>query len=218
MTFPNYRLPEAIERRPKGGPQWDTTVQPSISGKEQRIKNRANARWSWDIAYGVMNSTDPTGTFRAVYAHFNAHNGKYVPFRFKDWSEYQATNELFFTGDGATLTAQLTKTYDPSMILLGVAGPYQYVREVFLRAVGVTFTLKIDNVVKVEGVDYAVSDTGLVTFASAPANGKLCKWTGEFDMAVRYDVDKLEVVMESGRVASIGATPIIELIGSEEIV
>lgn len=71
---------------------------------------------------------------------------------------FPATGVYFFTGDGATLTAQLLDT----------AG----------EAVTSGFTV---TDIKIGGVVYAgvtISGTGLVTFAAAPLAGAICTWDG----------------------------------------
>ena len=90
MAFPTYRLPPDIEEGAQGGPEFATVIQESVSGQEQRIKVWAKCRARYDIAYSVLNSEDPVGSYKAVLALFYAHNGRFRPFRFKDWGDYQA--------------------------------------------------------------------------------------------------------------------------------
>ena len=134
MAFPTYRLPPDIEEGAQGGPEFSTVIQESVSGQEQRVKVWAKCRARYDIAYSVLHSDDPVGSYQAVLALFYAHNGRFRPFRFKDWGDYQATDTSFGTGDGSDTTFQLSKTYDPSQILLDTPGSFTYTREIYLLA------------------------------------------------------------------------------------
>ncbi len=187
MTIPAYRLPAGIEK----GSQWD------------------KCRGVGDISYGLLNSTNPTGDFRAIIAIYRAHYSSLLPFRFKDWSDYQCTDENFGTGDGAETEFQLTKTYDPSYILGFGAGALVYVRDIVLLATAPV--IKVDGVTKTVTTDYTISN-GLVTFTSPPANAKPLTWTGEFDVPVRFD-GPLSVIMNEGDNVAIGSLPIKEVIG-----
>jgi len=215
MSFPTYRLPPGIEEGAQGGPEFATVIQESVSGQEQRIKVWAKCRARYDIGYSVLESDDPVGNYQAILALFYGHGGRFKAFRFKDWSDYQATNESFGTGDGADTTFQLYKTYDPSLILLNTPGSITYTREIYLLATAPT--IKVNGVTKTVTTDYTISATGLVTFTSAPANGHALTWTGEFDIPVRFDVDYLSVVMNVNNIADIGSISLREVIGSSEL-
>lgn len=211
MTIPSYRLPEGIERGSGFGPSFRNVIQEAISGNEQRYAQWSKCRGVGDLSYGLQASDDPLGDFAAILALWRAHFGSLYPFRFRDWSDYVATDEPFGTGDGATTAFQLTKTYDPSLILLGTAGSLFYVRDVVLLAS--TPTIKVDGVTKTVTTDYTISDTGLVTFTSAPTADKVLTWSGEFDVPVRFDIDQLPVILNDSDLASIQSISIKEVIG-----
>ncbi len=212
MTIPAYRLPEFIEKGSQFSPTFQNVIQESIAGNEQRWAQWTKCRGVGDISYGLLNSTDPDGDFRAIVAIYRAHYGSLLPFRFKDWSDYQASDDNFGTGNGATLAFQLSKTYDPSNILLNVPGTVVYVRPITLLTVGVAPVIKVDGVTKTVTTDYTISSSGLVTFVSAPANLKPLTWTGEFDVPVRFD-GPLQIIMNESDITAIGSLPIREVIG-----
>jgi len=214
MTIPAYRLPVNLEKGSGFGPSFKNVIQEAISGNEQRFAQWTKCRGVGDLSYGILSSTDPLGDYRAVLSLFRAHFGSLYPFRFKDWSDYIATNEVFGSGNGVQTQFQLTMTYDPSMILLGVAGSYQYVRDITL-VVG-TPVIKVDGVVPASSpTPYTISSSGLVTFTTAPSGSPapVLTWTGEFDVPVRFDTDQLPVVMTMADLASIRSIPIKEVIG-----
>ncbi len=217
MTFPTYRLPPEIEKGAQGGPTFSTVIQEAVSGKEQRIQVWAKCRSKYDIAYSVMESDDPDGNYRAVLALFYGHLGKLHPFRFKDWGDYQATNEVFGTGDGVTTAFQLSRTYDPSMILLNTPGARTYTREIYLLSN--TPVIKVNGVTKTVAVDYTISSTGLVTFTLPPqvSPASSLTWTGEYDIPVRFDTDYLPVILTETTLTQIGSIPLREVIGAAEL-
>jgi len=215
MTFPTYRLPPDIEEGAQGGPEFSTVIQEAVSGQEQRVKVWAHCRARYDIGYSVLHSDDPVGSYRAVVALFYGHNGRLRPFRFKDWGDFQADDTKFGIGDGSDTTFQLSKTYDPSLILLNTPGSFTYTREIYLLAA--TPTIKVNGVTQTVTTHYTISTTGLVTFVTAPPNGHALTWTGEFDIPVRFDVDYLPVVMNVNSIADIGSISLREVIGSAEL-
>lgn len=215
MTFPTYRLPPDIEAGAQGGPEFMTAIQEAVSGVEQRIRVWAKCRARYDIGYSVLSSEDPTGSYRAVYALFYGHFGRLHPFRFKDWNDYQASGTNFGTGDGSETEFQLSKTYDPSLILLNVAGSRTYTREIYLLAN--TPVIKVNNVTVATPADYSIGATGLVTFVSPPTNGHALTWTGEFDIPVRFDIDHLPVIMNEAMLAQYGGISLREVIGAAEL-
>jgi uncharacterized protein (TIGR02217 family) len=211
MTIPTYRLPPHIESGSQFSPTFSNVIQEAISGNEQRFGNWTKCRGIGDVSYGLL-STSSTfdADFRSIMAIYLAHRGSLIPFRFRDWTDYTVTDEVFGTGDGLKTGFQLIKTYDPSMILLNTPGALTYVRNIALLAS--TPIIKIDGVTKTVVTDYTISASGLVTFTSAPANGKLITWTGEFDIPVRFDGD-IRVAPKEADIVSIISAPIKEVIG-----
>jgi len=208
MTIPAYRLPEHIERGAQFGPAYRNVIHEAVSGNEQRFAQWTKCRGLGNLGYGLLDSTDKLGDFRAILSLFHAHFGSLYPFRFKDWSDYIATNEVFGTGDGTKTAFQLTVTYDPQLILLGTQGSFFYVRSITLLAS--TPVIKINNVVTSA---YTISSSGLVTFTTAPATSAQLTWSGEFDVPVRFDSDSLPVVMNEADLTSLQNIPIKEVIG-----
>jgi uncharacterized protein (TIGR02217 family) len=210
MTIPDYRLPVGIERGSKFSPTFQNVIQESIAGTEQRFARWTKCRGVGDVSYGLKNSTDQLGDFRAIVAIYRAHFASLIPFRFRDWSDRTATDENFGTGDGSTVAFPLTMTYDPSQILLNTPGALRYVRDIFLLD-GAPI-IKVDGAIKTVTSDYTISAAGVVTFTSAPANGKAITWTGNFDVPVRFD-GQLEIITNESDIISIGSLPIKEVIG-----
>src|SRR4029077_16268937 len=112
MTIPSYRLPENIERGSRFGPTFRNVIQEAVSGNEQRFAQWTKCRGVGDLSYGLKNSTDPDGDFKAILALWRAHAGSLLPFRFRDWSDYIVTDEPFGSGNGTEVNFQICKVYD----------------------------------------------------------------------------------------------------------
>lgn len=198
MSFHEVRLPDDVERGAAGGPGFSTTITELASGFEQRNADWAKARMGFDIGYGIQ---DKQG-FQEVIKFFYARRGRLYGFRFKDWSDYEATDELIGTGNGTDTQFQLQKTYSD-------AGG-SYVRFINKPVTG-TVTIYVDDV-EVDAADYTVDyTTGVVTFDAAVGNGDVVTADFEFDVPVRFDVDKADVELLWSDAGSVPNIPIVEL-------
>ena len=215
MAFPTYRLPPEVERGMVGGPTYQNVIQESISGTEQRVRVWAKCRGEWDISYTILGDEEMQGTFRAVVALFRAHFGNLYPFPFKDWGDYQLTNEPIGTGDGSITAFQIVKNYDPSQIILGAPGLLTYLREIYLPRPGLV--VKVNGVTQTLTTHYTISATGLIAFVTAPASGHAITVTGEFDVPVRFNTQRLDLTINENSIAEIGSLPIREVIGTAEL-
>ena len=215
MAFPVYRLPPEVERGMVGGPTYQNVISESISGTEQRVQVWAKCRGEWDISYAILGDEEMNTTFRSVVAMFRAHFANLYPFPFKDWGDYQLTDELIGAGDASDTTFQIIKTYDPSQVLLGTPGSRTYVREIYLPRSGLV--VKVNGVTQTLTTHYTIGSTGLITFVTAPASGHAITVTGEFDVPVRFNTPKLDLTINENSTAEIGSLPIREVIGSAEL-
>lgn len=204
MTLQTYRLPTTVEQGAKGGPTFSTVIQEAISGKEQRVQRWAKCRAKYDISYGIKSQED----LLAVRAVFLASLGRLHSFRFRDWGDYQASDANFGTGDGVETEFQLSKTYDPLVLLGGSPGGLTYVRNI--TCVSGTPVIEIAGT---PTVAFTISGTGLVTFTVAPANGAALTWTGEFDIPVRFDSDEYADRMIQADFGNVPSIELLEVIG-----
>jgi len=107
MSFTEMRFPENISYGSTGGPEFSTDVVTTHNGYEQRNINWSHARARYNIAYGVRSNEQLT----ELITFFNARKGKAIGFRFKDWSDFTATNQEIGIGDDKKTTFHLIKTY-----------------------------------------------------------------------------------------------------------
>jgi uncharacterized protein (TIGR02217 family) len=206
MNFHNVKFPTAIAFHSTGGPERRTEIVTLGSGFEERNAVWANSRRRYDVGSGVKTLDD----LSVVIAFFEARLGRLYGFRFKGFADFKSctpgasvttTDQPIGTGDGATATFQLAKTY--------TSGPANWVRQI-VKPVAGTVRVAVAGVEQTTGISIDVT-TGLITFASAPASGAAISAGYEFDTAVRFDTDGLSINLASFAVGEIPSIPIVEV-------
>jgi uncharacterized protein (TIGR02217 family) len=199
VIFDDVRLPPDVERGSHGGPEFKTIILTADSGKEWSNEKWRYPKVRWSISYGI----DGPEVFRAILAFFRARRARARHFRFKDWSDYSATNQTLGVGNGTRTAFQCIKVYD---------GPVPSQRTIYLPILS---TLKVyKNGVLVSSSLYTLgTPTGIITFTTAPASGVTVTADFEFDIIVRFDVDKIDVAMIWDQAGSINEIPIVEYNG-----
>jgi len=199
MAFHDVQLPVDVERGAVGGPRFNTTVVGFGSGFEQRNQEWQLARGEWDLSYGAQNKED----YSSLIEFFVARRGRQHGFRFKDWSDFEATVVQQGIGNGVNKDFQLIKLYTD------VASTYT---RIISRPILSTLTVFVDAVPQTGGgTDYTLGALGLVTFVVAPAVAEVVTATFEFDLPARFDTDKLDVQLEWYNAGELPDITILEL-------
>jgi len=165
MTFYNTRFPTDISVGSSGGPSWKTDVIVFDSGGEQRNQRWSDLRNSYDAAYGVRTIEQ----LRSVVAFFNEMRGRQHAFRYKDFLDYEATEESLVI-DGSPFS-QLTKTYG--------TGLNDYVKDIKKPRLGATFrrggvSLPVDSYDASVGVVFYSADSTKQITGISQANPGVC--------------------------------------------
>ncbi len=144
MSFLEIQFPNDIAYGSTFGPAWRTDVVRVASGQETRDSRWANPLYRGDVSYGVKTEDE----MNELIAFFHTVRGRAYGFRFRDWGDYQATDEALAPDGGSTV--QLRKTYG--------TGANDYVRKI---------TKPVSISVKREGAafnDYSLdTETGIIT-------------------------------------------------------
>jgi len=200
-TFIETQFPPDISYGSQGGSGFSTTVFETTGGYEQRNINWANSRAKYDISYGIRDTTDIT----TVVNFFMAMQGKAYGFRFKDWADFQITNQQIGLGDGSTVNFQLGKTYTDPLSL------QSYTRVIKKPVVGTIGAVTVGGAPAPGGysLDYT---TGILGLAEAPASGApvVVEYI-EFDVPCRFDTDNLSIRQDFWQVESWENIPVIEI-------
>ncbi len=88
--FDEVRFPEDISYGSIGGPEYLTKIIPLNSVNEYRNITNSLSKLRYNISYGVKTNEQ----ISKLLTFFRARRGKAIGFRFKDWSDYSARNEL----------------------------------------------------------------------------------------------------------------------------
>lgn len=199
--YESPRFPERISFGARGGPTLATEVVTIESGREKR-----NARWSyprheWDVAHAARTQDE----FDELREHFLSVDGRANGFRFKDWSDFEATVAQGFVTGITSTTFQLVKKY--------ISGAQSKTRRI-RKPIASGFAIYNSAVLLIPTTDYTLNTTtGIVTTATSKTAANLT-WSGEFDVPVRYDTDKLSAEIinrnDSGLLYRWDSIPLVE--------
>ena len=184
-TFIEARFNDEIAYGMVSTAMFSTDITEGHSGREQRNVRWSRVRHSYDISMALRARESMQDDVVQLFA---AAEGRLNGFRFKDWSDYQLSDELIGTGDGSTTTFAVIKSY--------TAGAVTYTRRL-TKLVSTDLIVKVDGIVKAEGADYTLyPNTGYVVFTSPVTTAKDVTVSGEFDVPVRFDVDTVETAFD----------------------
>jgi len=197
MAFVETQFPTDISYGSAGGPEYSTDIVISQSGAEQRNVNWSAARAQYNVAYGVQTQTQ----LDALIAFFRARKGRAYGFRFKDWTDFEATAQSLGTGNGSQAQFQLQKLY--------TSGGVNEYRTITKPVIG-TVNIYLNAVLQTTGYTLDTT-TGIVTFTTAPASAVAVTADFEFDVPVRFDTDKMAATIDSYGVNSWQNIPLVEV-------
>lgn len=143
------------------------------SGIVRRNPLRSRPLYSYTIVYRNLQPTD----HQLVIDAFNACYGGVFAFRLKDWSDFEADDEEIAVGTGSPQTVQLAKLYT-----FGT----QTISRPIRKPVTGTVVVTANSVPIAATIDYT---TGEATFTATA--GHIVRWSGEFDVPVYFEDDKL---------------------------
>lgn len=178
MEFEETRLNSQGSWGFEGGPRFNEKIKLRPNGAEIRKKLWSAPRFEYVAPYDKVTEE----IFQAVYDAFMALDGQHVGFRFKDWRDYQLSQQLIGVATGSSQTLQLVKTYG--------FGSRTRTREIYKPVTG--------QIQLRSGASYGASSpishtggstNGLVTFTTTAAHNVYVD--GEFDVPVRFDMDYL---------------------------
>lgn len=202
--FAEVLFPARLAFGSTGGVERRTEVVTLASGFERRATPWAHGRRRYLVGQGVRRLTDAS----ELQAFFEARRGRLQGFRFRDFAESSsappgaepaATDQRIGTGDGAARVFALVKTYGEGADAYArpIAKPVE--GSVLVAVAGVTAAFTVDLA------------TGLVTLPKAPAPGAAVTAGFRFDVPVRFDADRIDVMLESFDAGRVTAVPLIEV-------
>jgi uncharacterized protein (TIGR02217 family) len=198
MSYHNIRFPADISFKAIGGVQFNTNVTPLYNGTEKRTQIWSSQKYKYELELKNIGKDQAN----KIIAFFNARNGRTNSFRFKDWNDFEAKNQILGTGNGVNKNFQLIKKY-------GDAG------NVFNRKITKPISDKIQIMlagIPVSGSSFSVNDsTGIIQFNTSPANGVEVSANFEFDVEVRFDNDFLAIKTDDFNKSTIDKITMVEV-------
>jgi uncharacterized protein (TIGR02217 family) len=208
MAFHEVRFPASLSFGSVGGPELKTEIVTLANGFEERNTPWAHSRRRYDAGVGLR-SLDDVGS---LIAFFEARRGQLHGFRWKDWADYKSCpasrnpapgDQVIGTGDGVRTVFQLIKTYR--------SGQESYSRPI-VKPVAGTVLVAVAGDPKVESLEFSVNaGTGEISFTDAPDVGVQVTAGFEFDVAVRFDTDRIQTSVESFRAGEVPTVPVVEV-------
>lgn len=208
MSFHDVRFPASLSMGSAGGPERRTEIVALSNGSEERNSPWSQSRRRYDAGIGMRSLDD----IAELIAFFEARAGQLYAFRWKDWSDFMSClpsqvpafdDQVIAIGDGVTTNFQLVKRY--------VSGAYEHLRPISKPCVG-TVLLGIQGTPLTEQVHYVVDhSTGTVQLNHPPEEGVQVTAGYEFDVPVRFDVDRIETSVSGFQAGEIPSVPVIEV-------
>ena len=197
VSFHEVRFPADISFKAKGGPEFNTDVVVLSSGHEKRNVSWEIARARYELNYKDISRSQS----KDLQAFFMARRGRAYGFRFKDWNDFEAKEQIIGTGNGVKTQFQLVKKYGEQ--------DYQYQRKIS-KPVSGSLLLFVDSAERSTGfsVDY---NAGIITFSDAPEVDEVITATFEFDVPTRFNTDLLQSETESYAKNSLQKVELIEV-------
>ncbi|URW75455.1 DUF2460 domain-containing protein [Sphingomonas donggukensis] len=189
--FDDVLFPLALGRDAEVATEQATTVLASAGGHESRNAAWAEARTHYDVGPGVRSE----GDIAALVAFFRARMGPARGFRLRDPFDWQASDVLIGTGDGARMRFALVKRYGEvtRRITRPVAGSVRV------------------NVGGVATSAFTLEPGGWITLDVPPSAGVAVRATCEFDVAVRFAEDRLTVSRATFMAGVAASVPLVEV-------
>jgi len=188
QPFVEQSLPLTIIPEFKATIAFDNIILENGAGVEQRIPKLTEYQLRADLSNIVLTESEANN----ILNFFKARKGKYEGFRFKFWADYWASHipeyydtNVFtqgITAPNSTFTQyQLIKCYSVGNVngYKTISKPITSTIQVFVDGSEITSGFTVN------------SSTGIITF-STPLDGETAvNWSGEFELAVRFDRDTL---------------------------
>ncbi len=184
MSTPGFlemQLDPLISYGTKGGLTYSTMVVSNPSRIETRYPQRSRGYWNFEISLNDKTKLK----MAAISAFFAAVQGKSWGWRFRNWREYQCTNEPIPGFAGGT-TMQLTR------LRTLAAGGVQETVIIKKPDLVLPITLTRDGTAFPSSGNWTLDvTTGIVTFSTSQT-GHVFTWTGQHDIPARFDTDLMD--------------------------
>ena len=194
--FYDIVFPESISMKSSYIIEYNTIINKSKNGNELRIPNYDYPL----LSYNVINDIKTKKELEDIINFFKLVKGRAYGFKFKDWLDYKVINQNIAVADREQKDFQLIKTYNINNKLQTrkITKPKQV--SIFINNQNITTNISINY------------ENGIITFNTPPEKDTIISASFEFYVPVRFDNDKIEIVMKNEKVGEIKDLKIVELL------
>ena len=194
--FYDIVFPESISMKSSYIIEYNTIINKSKNGNELRIPNYDYPL----LSYNVINDIKTKKELEDIINFFKLVKGRAYGFKFKDWLDYKVINQNIAVADREQKDFQLIKTYNINNKLQTrkLTKPKQV--SIFINNQNITTNISINY------------ENGIITFNTPPEKDTIISASFEFYVPVRFDNDKIEIVMKNEKVGEIKDLKIVELL------
>ncbi|MHB2265901.1 phage distal tail protein, Rcc01695 family [Aliihoeflea sp. PC F10.4] len=206
-SFHDVRFPTAISFGATGGPERRVEIVTMTSGQERRNLRQSRSRRRFDAGTGVRALDD----LSEIVAFFEARRGAFHAFRFRDPFDHRscgpgiepsANDQTIGISDGEETRFQLTKAYGE--------GADAYLRDIVLPVAG-SVSVAVNGFALDPNAFEVDVLMGEVSLAEPPAVNAVVSAGYLFDIAARFDAERLEISLSSFKAGQIPTIPIVEV-------
>lgn len=177
LAYPVLRgLEFPVVRRVK----WNTLVANALSTKTATLSLQQYALYEWEFTYDLLRDDQTPSDYKEITGFFNQHGGQFDSFLYNDPTFNTVVDEPMGVGDGSNKDFQTIANFH------NAGGPG---RADIIQNFNGTPVFKVNGVI----TSASVGPSGIITFASAPANNAAITWTGGFFYRCRFTQDKLPI-------------------------
>lgn len=195
--FYDIVFPESISIKSSYIIEYNTIINKSKNGSELRISNYDYPL----LSYNVVNDLKTKKELEEIINFFKLVKGRACGFKFKDWLDYKATNQNIAIANGEQTEFQLIKTYNINNKI--------QIRKI-TKPANVSIFINQQNITQNININY---NNGIITFNTPPEKDAIITATFDFYIPVRFDNDKIEIIMKNEKVGEIKDLKIVELLG-----
>lgn len=160
-------------------PEFSTSIQKSASGREQRGAFRSSPLWIFTLKIQWLRPGHPQYEYETLKGFVLGRQGSFGPFLYLDPTDSLCVDMPFGVGDGVQTTFQLTRAF-------GFHGSFAFAEPV--ENIKTLSNINVDDT-PLSPEHYSVSETGIVTLTTPPANEAVITWSGEFYFRCRFSED-----------------------------
>lgn len=177
-------------------PEWSTKVQRTASGKEARVSFFSSPIWNYKLEFEFLRTDAAIDELKELVYLFNACQGSYGTFLFRDPYSNLTTDTEIGIADGSTSTFPLlADNFGTVETITGGVDPINSLDSIASVTLISDITSFTNTRFYIDGVENWYVDLGdsTVTFLGPIEPGAVISWTGNYFYRCRFKSDQMEL-------------------------